>query len=147
MSGVISREYEEVIHVDNEPSCCEKISERIIHELLKSHWEIGLAKEHNHQFKDSLVGNECSLSLVSIFDSNIVISPSYIKFGEDTGVFEFVDQFSEEGKGIGISNSMFIQVTVVLTGAEFSIPLLYEEEWGCLGRVGRANFPRFNVFI
>ena len=83
---------EEVIHVNDEPSFCDHISERIRHELLKSGGGVGNAKEHDSGFVESPVGNEGSFPLVTIFDSDIVISPSYIKLGEDLGVFEFVDE-------------------------------------------------------
>ena len=53
---------------------------------------VGHAKEHDSVFIESLVGNEGSLPLVSILNSNIVISPSYAKLGEDFGIFEFVDE-------------------------------------------------------
>ena len=41
------------------------------------------------------MGNEGGFPLVAIFDSDIVISPSYIKLGEDLGVFEFVDKVGD----------------------------------------------------
>ena len=42
---------------------------------------------------------------------------------------------------------MFVEVTVVLARVEFPIFLFYEEERGCLGRVGRLNLPSGDVFF
>ena len=42
--------------------------------------------------KNIIVGNESSFPLVSVLDSDVVIPPSYVKLGEDLGVFEFVDE-------------------------------------------------------
>ena len=83
---------EEVIHVNNKPSFCNHIPERIGHESLKSGEGIGHAKEYDSGIIESLVGDEDSLPLVTVFDSDIVISLLYVKLGEDLGVFEFVDE-------------------------------------------------------
>ena len=53
---------------------------------------IGHAKEHDSGFVESSVDNEGSLSLVAFLDLDVVISPSYVKLGEDLGVFEFVNE-------------------------------------------------------
>ena len=59
-------------------------------------WKVGEgvdhAEEHNSGFIESPVGNESSFPLVSVLDSDIVISPLYVKLGEDLGIFEFVDE-------------------------------------------------------
>ena len=83
---------EEVIHVDDEPSFSNHIPERVGHESLESGGGVGHAEEHNCGFIESPVGNESSLPLVSVLDSDIVISPLHVKLGEDLGVFEFVHE-------------------------------------------------------
>ena len=42
---------------------------------------------------------------------------------------------------------MFIEVSVVLAGAEVSVLLFDKEEGGGLGRVGRADFARSEIFV
>ena len=44
-------------------------------------------------------------------------------------------------------NGVFIEILVVLAGVEVSILLFDKEEGGGLGRVGRVNFARFEIFI
>ena len=90
--SVIVRVDEEVIHVNDEPSFSNHISKGVRHESLKGGGGVGLAKEHNSGFIKSLVGNESGFPLVTILDSDVVISPSYVKLGEDLGVFEFVNE-------------------------------------------------------
>ena len=92
MIFVIVRVDEEVVHVDDEPSFCNHIPERVGHELLESGGGVGHAEEHNHGFVESPVGNESGFPLVSILDLDVVISPLYVKLGEDLGIFEFVDE-------------------------------------------------------
>ena len=83
---------EEVVHVNDKPSFCDHIPERVRHESLKSGGGVGHAEEHNSGFVKSSVGNESGFPLVTVLDSNIVISPSYVKLGEDLGIFEFVNE-------------------------------------------------------
>ena len=42
---------------------------------------------------------------------------------------------------------MFVQVSVILTGAETAVLLCDKEKWGCLGGVGGANLPTVEVFL
>ena len=44
-------------------------------------------------------------------------------------------------------DGMFIEVSVILAGVEVSILLFDKEEGGSLGRVGRADFARPEIFI
>ena len=83
---------EEVVHVNDEPSFFNHISERVGHESLKSGGGVGHAEEHNSGFIESLVGNESSFPLVTVLDPDVVIPPPYIKLGEDLGIFEFVNE-------------------------------------------------------
>ena len=92
---VVVRVDEEVIHINDEPSFHNYISERVGHESLKGGGGVGHAEEHDNGFIESSVGNEGGLPLVAILDSDIVISPLYIKLGKDLGIFEFVDEVGD----------------------------------------------------
>ena len=80
------------------------------------------------------MGDESGFSLVSVFDTNIVIPPADVKFGENFGSLKFINEIRDEWKGICISDCVFIDIAVVLTGAETTIPFLNKEEgrrlWG-----------------
>ena len=93
------------------------------------------------------MGDEGGLPLVAFLYLDIVISPSYIKLGEDLGVFKFVDEVRNQGEGVCISDSMVVEVSVILARSEASILFLDEEERGSLGGLGRTDFPRMEVFI
>ena len=131
----------EVVHVYDEPSFCNHIPKGIRHESLKGGGGIGHAEEHDSGFVKSSVGDEGSFPLVAFFYSDIVISPSHIKLGEDLGVFKFVDEIGDQGEGICISNSMAVEVSVILARSEASILFFDKEEGGGLGGFGRTNFP------
>ena len=116
-----------------------------------NHWKVGRgvghAEEHNSGFIESPVGNESGFPLVSILDLDVVISPSYIKLGEDLGVFEFVNEVRDQREGVCISDCMAVKVLVILAGLKASILFLDEEERRSLGGFGRTDLPRAKIFI
>ena len=77
---------ENVIHVDDKPAFGNHVMEGVVHESLKSSRGIGKPKEHDGGFKQSFVGNEGCLPLVTVLDSYIVVSPANVKLGENFGV-------------------------------------------------------------
>ena len=88
---VVVRVDKEVIHIDDKLSLCNHVPKRVGHEPLKCGGRVGHSKEHDSGFIESMVSDEGCLPLVSFLDVNIVISPSYIKLGEDLCIFEFVN--------------------------------------------------------
>ena len=144
---VIVRVDKEVIHVNDKPSFCNHVPEGVRHESLKSGGGVGHAEEHDGGFIESLVGDEGGFPLVTLFYSDIVIPPPYVKLGEDLGVFKFVDEIRNQGEGICISDSVAVKVPVVLARSEAAILFLDKEERGSLGRFGRTDFPRAKVFV
>ena len=108
---------------------------------------IGHAEEHDGGFIKSSVGDEGGFPLVAFLDSDIVISPSYIKLGKDLGILEFVDEIRDQGEGIRVSNSMAVEISVILARSKASILFLDEEERRSLGGFGRTNFSRAKVFV
>ena len=93
------------------------------------------------------MGDKGGLPLVTFLNSDIVVSPSYIKLGEDLGVFKFVNEVGNQGEGVCILDSMAVEVSVILARSEASILFLDEEERGSLGGFGWTNFPRVKVLI
>ena len=72
---------------------------------------------------------------MSIFDVDIVIFPMNVKFSEDFCFLEFVNEIGDEGKRVCITDSVFIDVAVVLAGAKTTIFLFDKEEGGCLWKI------------
>ena len=54
---------------------------------------------------------------------------------------------SSMSSGIGIPNSMGVQIVIVLARAKRTIFLRDKEKWCCLGRFGRDNVSCFDMFI
>ena len=132
---------EEVIHIDDEPSLSDHILEGVVHESLECSGGVAKTEEHDRRFKEPFVGDKGRLPLVTIFDVDVVVSPTNIELSEVASVFQLVHEVRDERKGVGIVGGVFVEVSVILAGTEFSIFLFDEEEGGCLGGVGRANLP------
>ena len=83
MEGQISLGVDaQIIHVDLEPSFCNHISEYVIHKHLESGWCIAKAKEHDRGFEEAIGSNESCFPLVHFTDTNVVVPPSNVEFGE-----------------------------------------------------------------
>ena len=130
----------EVVHVDNEPSLSDHVSEGVIHESLECGGGVTKTKEHDGRFEESFMDDEGCLPLVTVLDADVVVSPLNIEFDEVASIFQLVHKVRDERKGVGITDGVFDKVTVVLERAEFAVLLLDKEEGGCLGGVGWTNF-------
>ena len=76
----------EIIHIDDEPSFGNHVTERVVHEPLEGGGGVGKPKEHDSGFEESFMGDEGRFPLVAIFDSYIVVSPSNVELSEDFGI-------------------------------------------------------------
>ena len=74
------------------------------------------------------MGDEGCLPLMAVLDSYIVVSPVNVKLGEDFGISQLIYEVGDEGKGVGIANSVFVDVMIVLARAESSVFLFNEKE-------------------
>ena len=75
-----------------------------------------MSKEHDQGFVEAEGGGECGLPLISFLDSDIIIPPSNIHLRKVFGSFQLIDEGRDEGKGVGILDRMFIEVSIVLEG-------------------------------
>ena len=64
-----------------------------------------------------MFGLECHFPLISVFDAYVVVAPSDIQFGEILGSFQLVNEFRDEGEGIGVLDGSFVEFPVILTGS------------------------------
>jgi hypothetical protein len=104
----------DIIHIYREPSLSHFLAEYHVHYHLESGWQIGKAEEHDCGLKKSLWGEESSLPLVPIFDADIIVSPSDIKFSEQGASTETIDHLRNEGGDILVLLSPFVDRAVVL---------------------------------
>jgi hypothetical protein len=92
-------------------------------------------KEHYRRLKESFTGFEGGFPLISLFDADVVISPSYIEFGEQVVSSQVVDEVVNQWERVPVWYSPFVQVSVVLYWTELSIFLSNEKETTGIGGV------------
>ena len=78
---------------------------------------IAECEEHDGGFKESHGGNESSFPLILLLDVNVVISQMNVEFGEQGGFLHVIDEFRDEGEWVSISDSVGVQIAVILAGA------------------------------
>ena len=93
----------------------------MVHESLEGGGSVAESKEDDGGFEKSHGGDKSSFPLVLFPDMNV-------EFGEQGRFFHIVNEFWDEGEGIGISDGVGVQVMVILAWAKGSILLWYEEE-------------------
>ena len=76
------------------------------------------------------MGLECCFPLIAVLDAYVVVSRSEIELGEHLGPTQFVDEFRDEGYWVLVLYRPFVQVAIVLTGAERTVFLADKEERG-----------------
>ena len=86
-----------VIHVDLEPFFCNHVCTDVVHKRLEGGGWVGESKEHDCWFVKSQGGDERCLPLVLFSQSDVVVSPLYVKLGEEGRVLHVVDKFRNEG--------------------------------------------------
>src|SRR5713101_7644499 len=102
-----------VIHIDEYKSCVNEILEEFIHHRLECCRRVGKIKEHHQGFKHSFVCLEGNFPFISFLDSNIVVSPLYIKLGEDLCILQFIDNVRNKRKWILILDDDSIESSIV----------------------------------
>ena len=71
-----------IVHINREPTLGHLVRKDGVHHCLKGGRRVREAEEHDCWFKQSLVRDKCGFPLVTVFDSDIVVTPSDVKFGE-----------------------------------------------------------------
>ncbi|KAG5349479.1 hypothetical protein C0989_003549, partial [Termitomyces sp. Mn162] len=86
---------EDVIKVHAHYALCYEVLEDVIHHGLEGGRAIGEPKEHNKQLKQSLIGPEDGLPLISFLDAHIVVTPLDAQFSEVLCTPEVVDELGD----------------------------------------------------
>jgi hypothetical protein len=87
----------EVIDIDLEPTFRDHVGENAVHERLEGGRTVAKPKEHYSWFEKTERRDECALPLIFFLDSNVVVSPPYVKFGEQGRILHVVNEFWDKG--------------------------------------------------
>ena len=81
----------EIIHVDFKPLFHNHVSEDVVYKCLKHWWGVAETKEHDSGFEEAKGGDKCGFPLILFANMDVVISPSNIKLGEQSGVLHVIN--------------------------------------------------------
>ena len=87
----------QIVHVNDKPSFPDVVSKVKVHKCLERWWGAAKSKKHHHWFEQSKRRDESSLPLVTFFDLNVVISPSYIELSKERELAKVVDKVRDKG--------------------------------------------------
>ncbi|KAG6863343.1 hypothetical protein C0993_011909 [Termitomyces sp. T159_Od127] len=118
---------EDVVKVYAHYTLHDEVPKDVIHHCLKSGRTVGESKEHDEGFKQSTIGSEGSLPLVSFLNVHIVVALLDVQFGEVPHPLEVIDELGDEGERVAILHHHGIKDPVVLDWPEQAI-LLFDEE-------------------
>src|SRR5260370_37231645 len=122
-----------IVHVDGHPPLGNFLAEDHVHHHLEGGGGIGQPKEHDCRFKESFWGKERCFPFVSFFDTDIVVSPTYIELSEEGAAGKVVDSLGNEGRHVAVLLSPSVDGSVVLDWAKLSVFLFDEEEISSVG--------------
>src|SRR5258708_4116129 len=133
----------EVVHVNGHPPLSDFSTEDHIHHHLEGSGGVGQPEEHDRRFEEAFWGKERRFPFVSLFDADIVVSPMYIKFGEEGAAGKAVNGLGNEGRHVAVLLSPSVVGSVVLDRAELSVFLFDDEEVGGIRAPGFSNGSSF----
>ena len=108
-------EDEDVIQVNDNLSFIDELPENFIHHPLEGGRRVAETKEHDSGLKQAPVGPEGGFPLISLLDTNMVVSISHIDLREDVGIAETVKKIINSREGIPVFLGYTIQGSVINT--------------------------------
>jgi hypothetical protein len=120
----------DIVHIHGVPTLGHFPTEDHVHHHLEGGWRIGKAKEHHCWLEKPFWGEKGSFPFVAMFDMNIIISPTDIKFGEQGASAEAIYSLGNKGGNVSVFLSPFVDWAIVLHWSQLSIFLFNKEEIG-----------------
>ena len=87
----------QVIHINDKPSCSNVVRKVEVHKHLERRWGAAKSEKHYRWFEQSKRRDEGSFPFITLFDSNVVIPPSYVKLGEERELAKVIDEVGDKG--------------------------------------------------
>jgi len=139
MFGKGLRVNQNVVKVDAYQALHDEVLEDVIHHALEGGRAISEAKKHHQGFKQPSVSLEGSLPLITLSNSDIIVTPANIQLGKVLCPSELVYELRNKRDQILVLDSHCVQGLVVLHQSKGAIFLLDEEYRRCHGRLGWEN--------
>ncbi len=82
--------------------------EHAVHGSLEGGRGVGQPEEHYLRFEQSFGCLERGLPFVPFLDSDVVVSPLYVKFGEEGLSLELFQDHFDQGEGVVVADRLFV---------------------------------------
>ena len=87
----------QVVHVDDKPTLSDVVSEVEVHKCLKCQRRATKSEKHHCWFEQSKRRDEGSLPFITLLDSNVIISPSYVELGKERELAKVINEVRDKG--------------------------------------------------
>ena len=105
-----------VVHINFQRFFCYHVGEDVVHKGLECRWCVAKPEEHHCWFEESKGSDKSSFPLVFFTNVDIVIAPLDVELCEEGGILHVVNEFWDKRQRVHISNSVGIEILVVLAG-------------------------------
>ena len=125
--------YRNVAHIDPDRGPPDfvllyRLSVEGIHHRLEGGWGVSEAKEHDSGLVEASPGFESGFVFVSLFDPDVIVSPSDVQLRVNVGSPQVADERSDERERVLVTHRPLVDFSVVLYRSQLPILLLDEEE-------------------
>src|ERR1700677_1300754 len=93
---------------------CDDLLVDLVHHGLEGCRRIAKTEEHDCGFEEAIACLERGLMFVPLFYAHIVVSPSYIQFGEYGCSPKVGKEVRDEGKGVWVADCVLVERPVIL---------------------------------
>ena len=76
---------------------------------------------------------------------NVIISPSYVKFGKEGKLAEVVNEIGDKRQGVCVLYCMFVEIAVILDQSKFSVLFLMKKKGEACGDFDGRSRPVFKI--
>src|SRR5258708_3498270 len=115
--GKIVIKEEDIIQVNDEVTLVDKVLKDMGHKRLKCGWGVAEAEGHDKGFEETELALEGGFPFITLFDADVIVTPTDVEFCKVMGRLEFVDEFRDEWEWEIIFDSDIVEFMVVLNRA------------------------------
>jgi hypothetical protein len=101
----VGMEEEDIIEIDDKVTSINQVGKNRVHKGLKGGRGVAETKGHDEQFKEAKGAFKGGFPFIAGFDTNVIVAPADIKFGEVVHALEFINEVRDEWEWGGIFNS------------------------------------------
>jgi len=111
-------EDQDVVQVDHYNTFCYEVPKDVVHHGLEGGWTVSYSKEHYQGFKQTSIGSESCLLLISGLNANIVETPTDIQLGKVSGPAELRHEFGDQWERVLVLDHHGVECSIVLNQLE-----------------------------